>query len=80
MDCFRITPGNHTLTVNGCTVTTTGCSFNPTVFEVLPVGGITELRVSGSGGHAGIRAAALAFGAAVLVTGFWFVRRRTAQL
>jgi hypothetical protein len=47
--CFRITPGNQTLSVNGCTVTTTGCNFNPTVVEEVPIGGSVELLVHGTG-------------------------------
>ena len=47
--CFRITPGNHSLKVNACTVTISGCSFNPEVFEEDPVGGLVELHVSGAG-------------------------------
>lgn len=75
-NCFRITPGNQTLIVNGCTVTTTGCSFNPTVTEVIPIGGMAELRVSDSGGQSVASAVALAFGVAALAIGLWYGRKR----
>ena len=75
-NCFRITPGNQTLIVNDCTVTTTGCSFNPTVTEVIPVGGITELRVNDSGGQTIALGGALTLGAAALAAGLWYGRKR----
>lgn len=75
-NCFKITLGNQTLIVDGCTVTTSGCSFNPTVFEVIPVGGIAELRVSDSGGQTVALSGALAFGAAAVAAGLWYGRKR----
>jgi len=89
--CFQITPGNHTLTVDACTVTgnPNGCSFNPTVIEVVAVGGIVELvaaapdsprsQASNSGASAS-PAVVLAVGVgalgAALAAGVWYVRRR----
>jgi hypothetical protein len=86
--CFTITPGGQTLTVDTCTVTGgPGCSFNPTVIEVLPVGGIVELlgqsespaalsgSSSGSDYTAPIAAAVVA-GALALAASGWYARRR----
>ncbi len=86
--CFEISPGNQTLIVDGCPVTPSGCSFNPTVFKVILVGGTTELLVSGGGtardtggsASSALPYAALASGVAaaalVLATSVWYVRRR----
>lgn len=88
--CFKITPGGQTLIVNNtCAVTTSGCSFNPMVFLMSPVGGIAELRVSDVGRQtvdnssapassfpSGALGGALAFGAAAMATGLWFARKR----
>jgi hypothetical protein len=89
-NCFQFTPGVQTLTVrttgNVCPVTPRGCSFNPTVFEVIPVGGAAELPVgdgsvlaAGSAGDGGsFPHAPLAGGVAVLVlaASVWYGRRR----
>jgi hypothetical protein len=85
--CFSITtPGVHTLIVDGCPVTPAGCSFNPTVFEVPPVGGTVELlaggsdspasAADGSGSSASVYAILAVAAAAVLAAGGWYARRR----
>jgi CSLREA domain-containing protein len=90
--CFKILPPKQTLTVQTltgpvCTVSgnPSGCSFNPTVIEVLEVGGIVGLLGGpsdppGSGLAAGdysvfALGGALA-GVLALVPGAWYVRRR----
>jgi hypothetical protein len=82
-NCFKITPGTQALIVNNnCTVTTSGCSFNPTIYLMSPVGGVVDMLVgeagrqgaSGSSAsypYAGIAAASLVLGAAL-----WYGRKR----
>jgi hypothetical protein len=88
-NCFVITPGGQTLTVQTltepvCTVTPSGCSFNPIVYyvpPVAPVGGVAALTVSSAGSPvpwmplAAVAATALA----VLAVGGWYAMRRFAR-
>jgi hypothetical protein len=83
-NCFEIVAGTQTtvppMMVGTCLVTSAGCNFNPTVFEVSPVGGITELRVSGdNGGGTPVTALVAAIGAiAVAASALWYADRRRA--
>lgn len=79
--CFRITQGKQTLIVNGCTVTKIGCSFNPTVTEEEPVGGVVDMLVEAgpddsSGSTALYPSVWIAAASFVLGAGLWYGRKR----
>ena len=98
--CFKVSlspaagaAGAFTFSVGSCVVTgnPSGCSFNPTIVQVPPVGGVTELRVSAggaaneSGGSSGdgafpyaVAGGALAALLAVVAAGGGYARRHRA--
>ena len=86
--CFRIKPTGLDLYVDGCKITgsSSGCSFNPTVFDATGVGGTVELlgqseppadaSESSARDYTAPIAAAVVAGALALAAGGWYARRR----